>query len=64
MTTPTRAPGLLDFPGFDVPQKESPCLSQWSYEEAVRAFEEIAEVLKLCQQPRLDDGKPREIFWL
>jgi hypothetical protein len=64
MTSSGKGSRLFDLPDFDVPQKESPCLSQWSYEEAVRAFEEIADALKLRQQPRLPDGKPKEMFEL
>lgn len=64
MTAQGKASRFFDLPDFDVPQKESPCVAQWSYEEAVRAFEEMAETLKLREQPLLEDGKPKEMFEL
>ena len=38
-------------PVFEVAQKPSPCDAQWSYEEAVRAFEEIALEWRLRESP-------------
>jgi len=45
-------------PEFDVPQRESPGAAQITYEEAVRAFEEMATALKLHEQPRRPEEPP------
>ncbi|MEI6339135.1 MAG: hypothetical protein WCQ57_11205 [Verrucomicrobiota bacterium] len=41
----------FSLPVFEVAQKPSPCDAQWSYEEAVRAFEEIALERRLRESP-------------
>ncbi|MBI4027671.1 MAG: hypothetical protein HY360_21975 [Verrucomicrobia bacterium] len=51
-------------PEFDVPQREHPCLAHWTYEEAVRAFEEMAEALKLRERPLANASQPQERFEL
>ncbi|MFZ4682592.1 MAG: hypothetical protein ACOYMS_08830 [Terrimicrobiaceae bacterium] len=41
----------LNLPDFEVAQKSSSCDAQWTYEEAVRAFEEIALEWRLRESP-------------
>jgi len=45
--------GRLDLPNFDQPQKASPCDSQWTYEQAITAFEEITAEWRLRETPVL-----------
>lgn len=40
----------FELPVFDRPMQDPPCTI--TYKQAVRAFEEFAEVLKLREQPR------------
>ena len=54
----------FELPEFDVPQREPPCAAQITYEEAVRAFEEMATALKLREQPRPEEPPPTERFEL
>jgi hypothetical protein len=41
---------LFELPDFDIPQQESPCAAQWSYEDAMKAFEKLAEQMRLREE--------------
>jgi|GEM_PF-2903237 len=58
MKIDTPEDALFDLPDFEIPQRESPCASQWTYEEAAKAFDELAESMRLREQAPIKENIP------